>query len=354
MNHVVDKDEIRKAMRIRRKALSAAERAASAAVIGRRILDRVREGVCAAYLASRDEIDLTQPIEGLLARGVAIVAPRWNGETYELARLKSLRDEDLRTGPMGILEPKDADLVAPEDVTTWLVPGLAFTEDGGRLGYGGGWYDRLMANASATARKLGIAYAFQVVKDLPSEPHDIRLTGVIDDCLNPAGGTAELRDEEMIRKLQGTLLAKIRGGDPCGPFYAAVVDEQGAVVAESANSVVPSKCSHNHAEMNAIALAEKTLGSWNLADRKLTLYTTAEPCMMCVGGILWSGISRVVYGVATASVERITGFDEGFKPNWRDEFARRGIEVVGPVAAEVGEGVLAEYMRRQGVVYRPR
>lgn len=76
--------------------------------------------------------------------------------------------------------------------------------------------------------------------------------------------------------------------------------------------------------------------------------------MMCVGGILWSGIGRVVYGVATESVERITGFDEGFKPNWRDEFAKHGIEVVGPVAPEVGEAVLTEYMNRQGVVYAPR
>lgn len=162
------------------------------------------------------------------------------------------------------------------------------------------------------------------------------------------------RDEAMIRRLQETLLKKICGGDRCGPFYAAVVDAEGSVVAESANSVVSSQCSHNHAEMNAISLAEKRLGSWNLAGRGLTLYTTAEPCMMCVGGILWSGIGRVVYGVATDAVERITGFDEGFKPNWQEEFARRKIGVVGPVLSEVGEAVLAEYMRRQGVVYAPR
>lgn len=106
--------------------------------------------------------------------------------------------------------------------------------------------------------------------------------------------------------------------------------------------------------MNAIALAEQNLGTWNLAGRDLTLYTTAEPCMMCVGGILWSGIGRVVYGVATEAVEHITGFDEGFKPNWQAEFAKRKIEVVGPIAPEAGEAVLAEYMRRQGVVYSPR
>jgi len=161
-------------------------------------------------------------------------------------------------------------------------------------------------------------------------------------------------DEPMMRQLQATLLGKIQAGEPCGPFYAAVVDADGQIVVESANSVASENCSHNHAEMNAITLAERHFGSWNLAGRGLTLYATSEPCMMCVGGILWSGIERVVYGVPTQSVERITGFDEGFKPSWREEFARRNIEVVGPVAAEVGEAVLAEYMRRAGVVYSPR
>lgn len=161
-------------------------------------------------------------------------------------------------------------------------------------------------------------------------------------------------DVKVIRELQAKLLKKIQDGDGCGPFYAAVVDACGEIVAESANSVVPSGCSHNHAEMNAISLAEKRLGTWNLSGRGLTLYTTAEPCMMCVGGILWCGIGRVVFGVDTESVERITGFDEGFKPNWREEFARRNIEVVGPVAVEAGEAVLAEYMRRSGVVYSPK
>lgn len=161
-------------------------------------------------------------------------------------------------------------------------------------------------------------------------------------------------DEKMIRELQAKLLSKIVAGDRGGPFYAAVVDAAGEIVSESGNSVVPSGCSHNHAEMNAIALAEKRLGTWNLSGRGFTLYTTAEPCMMCVGGILWCGIERVVYGVGTESVERIAGFDEGFKPDWREEFARRRIEVVGPVVPEIGEEVLAEYMRRSGVVYSPK
>lgn len=176
-----DKDEIRKEMRARRKAVSPDARARTVSTVCAKVSAAVRSGVCAVYLASADEIDLSAAIRDLLSRGVTVVAPRWNGGTYELARLRGLEEGDLRKGPMGIFEPRDAELVRPQDVTVWLVPGLAFTRDGGRLGYGGGWYDRLMAEADGSARRLGIAYDFQIVESLPSEPHDIRLTAVIDD-----------------------------------------------------------------------------------------------------------------------------------------------------------------------------
>lgn len=159
---------------------------------------------------------------------------------------------------------------------------------------------------------------------------------------------------EMMASLQSRLLGLIESGDGCGPFLAAVVDGEGKIVAEAANSVVKSGISHAHAEMNAIAAAENALGTWNLAGKGLTLFTTAEPCMMCLGGILWSGIERVVYGVSTASVERITGFDEGFKPSWRDELSKRGISVEGPILEAEGEAVLKAYMARQGIIYSPR
>jgi len=61
----------------------------------------------------------------------------------------------------------------------WIVPGLAFTRTGARLGYGGGWYDRLLAGADPSAVLLGVAYPFQMVEELPSELHDIRLTDVV-------------------------------------------------------------------------------------------------------------------------------------------------------------------------------
>lgn len=183
------KSEIRRAMKARRKGLEAAEKAAADAVVCEQL--RARRDIVemidpldvavplAVYLASSDEVNLDPYIAYLLRTGVEVVAPRWNGETYELARLKGLDERSLRRGPMGIREPADADIVKPNEVYVWIIPGLAFTRAGKRLGYGGGWYDRLLASAPKNAVKIGVAYSFQVVDSLPAEAHDMPLTDII-------------------------------------------------------------------------------------------------------------------------------------------------------------------------------
>lgn len=178
-------------MRERRKAVAADVRANAAAVVCAKLAARDDVGLVpcppwadspvAVYFASPSEIDLAAYIEGKLRLGHKVVAPRWNGETYELAVVKGLDNPYLRRGPMGILEPADAEIVPPQRVFAWIVPGLAFTRNGYRLGYGGGWYDRLLAAAPQGAVKLGVAYSFQIVGELPVEPHDVPLTAVVDD-----------------------------------------------------------------------------------------------------------------------------------------------------------------------------
>ncbi len=185
------KMELRRAMKARRKELSADEKSAADAVICEKLKARSDIGEMvdpfdfgsplAVYLASQDEINIDPYIEYMLRAGVEVVAPRWNGETYELARLKGLDEKNMRRGPMGIREPVDADIVEPKEVSAWIIPGLAFTRGGKRLGYGGGWYDRLLASAPKDAVKIGVAYSFQIVDDLPSEPHDVPLTDVVDE-----------------------------------------------------------------------------------------------------------------------------------------------------------------------------
>ena len=181
------KDEIRSEMRARRKAVPPEGRARVSKGVCRRLLGRedvravlAAKGPVAVYLASPDEISLTDFITDALAQGAALVAPRWNGTEYELARLISL--DSCIPGPHGILEPPPSHIPHSPSLIPrlWLVPGLAFTADGRRLGYGGGWYDRLLAQASPQAVALGVAYSWQVVDELPAERHDVRVCEVVD------------------------------------------------------------------------------------------------------------------------------------------------------------------------------
>ena len=185
------KGELRRLLRAQRRAVLAATRAEASAAICRKLLarDDVRRALSArrlfaVYLAADAEIDLSPLMAALAAADVPLAAPRWDGTAYALARLQRTNADAplafaLREGPHQILEPMDDDRVAPAEIAVWIVPGLAFTADGRRLGYGGGWYDRFLSAAAPDATALGVAYPFQLLDDLPTEPHDRLLSAVI-------------------------------------------------------------------------------------------------------------------------------------------------------------------------------
>ena len=156
---------------------------------------------------------------------------------------------------------------------------------------------------------------------------------------------------KIIKELQAEMSSYTDNGS--GPFVAAIYDDKGNLVVKVANSVVNETCSNNHAEVNAIKLAEQKLGTYDLAKQNLSLYVTAEPCMMCLGAIMWSGIKNVYYGVPSKRVEEITGFDEGFKPDWFNEFKKRGITVYGNIEVKAGEKELHKYVKSNKTIYQP-
>lgn len=174
------KHELRERFRRLRRAVAADARERASRDVCARLSAMPLGGVVAVYLATADELDLSDFITDAMSRGVVLLAPRWTGDGYALARLTGLSASDLRAGPHGVLEPRVAapagSVPAP---TAWVVPGLAFTRGGVRLGYGGGWYDRMLGADAGGARRIGVAYSFQVVEELPSEPHDVRMTGLV-------------------------------------------------------------------------------------------------------------------------------------------------------------------------------
>lgn len=138
-----------------------------------------------------------------------------------------------------------------------------------------------------------------------------------------------------------------------GPFIAAIYDTNGHLIAKNANSVVNENCSNNHAEINAIKKAQEKLGTYDLSTYNLSIYITAEPCIMCIGAIMWSGIKNVYYSMPSKIVEKITGFDEGFKPFWINEFKKRGIIVYGNIEPKIGEIGLKQYVNSGKIIYKP-
>ena len=86
---------------------------------------------------------------------------------------------DLVAGAYGIPCPREGCAVfEPARIGLVLVPCLSCTPEGVRLGHGGGWYDRFLCQVPKRIPKIGVAYAFQLVDELPTEPNDIRLTSV--------------------------------------------------------------------------------------------------------------------------------------------------------------------------------
>jgi 5-formyltetrahydrofolate cyclo-ligase len=85
---------------------------------------------------------------------------------------------ELVEGAFGIPEPpRENSTLAPEDLDLILVPGLAFDRNKERLGYGGGFYDRVLAQTGAI--KIGVAFSFQIVHTLPHEPYDQRVDWIL-------------------------------------------------------------------------------------------------------------------------------------------------------------------------------
>ncbi len=93
-----------------------------------------------------------------------------------------------------------------------------------------------------------------------------------------------------------------------GPFGAVVVRD-GKIVGEGANSVTASNDPTAHAEVNAIRAAAKTLGTFTLAGCEL--YTSCEPCPMCLAAAYWARLDAVYYGASAADAAR-AGFDDAF------------------------------------------
>ena len=173
------KTDLRREMRARLKTLGDARAEKSRAIVA--ALARHPAFLSAKTVALFAPIPSEPDVEPLWTGAARqFCYPRVNETQIEFVVVR--HPEDLAPAAWNPLvrEPAAAQsIIAPADLDLILVPGLAFTRDGRRLGRGGGYYDRLLAARDSRTIALGVCFDLQLVADLPCEPHDQRVAAVV-------------------------------------------------------------------------------------------------------------------------------------------------------------------------------
>jgi tRNA(Arg) A34 adenosine deaminase TadA len=189
------------------------------------------------------------------------------------------------------------------------------------------------------------------------QPDSIEFTlpAWLDECMQSYTVSQDLRDRMsfVIEASRRNVLEKTGG-----PFAAAVFEiKTGKLVSLGVNLVTTQGLSFLHAEMVALTVAQKKLGTYDLGANDMPsheIIASTEPCTMCYGAIVWSGVRRLVTGSRDADVRGI-GFDEGPKiGGWKEELEKRGIEVISDIQRDAAARVLVDYLKKGGLIYNAR
>ncbi len=175
------KGTIRKQVLDARLKLSADEHRAGSAKIEARLfgLPEFKAAKVIMFFASfRSEVDTHRMIRRALAEGKRVVLPKVRGKELELLEISSF-DRDVRAGSWGIPEPagpgaRPADL---KDIGLVVVPGAAFDERGNRIGYGAGFYDKLLP--AYHGMTVAVAFDLQIVPGVPIDRHDVPVKKIV-------------------------------------------------------------------------------------------------------------------------------------------------------------------------------
>jgi 5-formyltetrahydrofolate cyclo-ligase len=183
-----DKSSLRQCARQRRAALSEVDRERCS----RLITDRLRElpefaqaRCLLMYVGVRSEVRTMHLLSDLLHTDKKIIVPYCRERMLGLFRLEAL--DELQPGRFGIPEPPESlrslphRTCEPESLDLLVVPGLAFDSSGHRLGYGAGYFDRLLQQVRPTATVVGLAFACQVVPSVPVDPHDAPVDCIVSE-----------------------------------------------------------------------------------------------------------------------------------------------------------------------------
>ena len=170
------KNEIRREVKCQTLALDAKQRLGQSLGVVERvgaIIAQRKSQTVALFSPLNDEVQIAQLVDELTCR---VVLPRVEGDGMEFYDYHA---GELAQGAYGIAEPQDGELCLPQEIDLMVVPGVAFTPSGDRLGRGKGYYDRYLAREGFRAYCVGVCYAHQLLTEIPTEPHDKRMDMVV-------------------------------------------------------------------------------------------------------------------------------------------------------------------------------
>ena len=140
--------------------------------------------VILAYVSMASEVDTSYIIERSLEDGKKVAVPYIDTLNQEIVASELISIDNLVDGPYGTKEPQNgpARAIEFEEIELIVIPAIAYDRNNMRLGRGKGYYDRFLSDERlSSSKKIGLAFHFQVVDLLPSDPHDVPVTRVITD-----------------------------------------------------------------------------------------------------------------------------------------------------------------------------
>lgn len=178
------KGAIRREIIARRNSITQEEVMEKGGMIQRRMIDLpvYRESkTIGLYANFNNEVPTSTIFEEALKDGKKVLFPCIKKEEKRLIFLPVQGSDELELGPYGIMSPtcKEGDSDFIGEAGLLLIPGVAYDLKGGRLGYGGGFYDRTLHKLAKPPFIVALAYEFQILGEIPMHPHDVRVNAII-------------------------------------------------------------------------------------------------------------------------------------------------------------------------------
>lgn len=177
---MIMKDKIRQELKLKRKQMPKEEAAEKSRCASRLFLESSfykSANVIMLYMPLGNETNTENISFSALKDGKRIVFPKTDRESGEITPIYADEATDFEKGAFSVLEPKSLSVADVNDIDIIIVPGIAFTKSGKRIGFGKGCYDRLLENFAKT--KIGFCFEYQLCSEFESEAHDKKMDFII-------------------------------------------------------------------------------------------------------------------------------------------------------------------------------